>query len=77
MMTVPVTTTASAFVPGTPRKLFEVRYQGGEPVRTFDVTPDGRRFLMVERLEEVPTPPVELVLVQNWEEELKRLVPTR
>ena len=45
--------------------------------QTFDFTPDGR-FLMIrgetaDRGDSAPT----LVLVQNWFEELKRLVPTR
>ena len=37
----------------------------------YDVTPDGERFLMVENSDDF-----RIVIVQNWIEELKRLVPT-
>jgi hypothetical protein len=49
---------------------------GGEVVRAYDVSPDGRRFLMIKqnRPEGTAAAPY-LVLVQNWTEELKRLVP--
>ena len=48
--------------------------------RQYDVSPDGRRFLMIK--EAPPTgegsaAPVQLVVVQNWTEELKRLVPAK
>jgi len=44
----------------------------------FDVTPDGQRFVMVKEHEATPetAPPVSVVVVQHWAEELKRLVPT-
>ena len=65
---------------GTPRLLFEtpsalatlaIRYRWS----TYDVTPDGRRFAMLVTTES-ETERTELVYVQNWAEELKRLVPT-
>jgi hypothetical protein len=43
----------------------------------YDVSPDGRRFLMIKEARpagEAPPPP-QLVVVQNRFEELKRLVP--
>ena len=46
--------------------------------RQYDVSPDGRRFLMIKPVvgtEQGDTPP-SIVVVQNWTEELKRLVPT-
>jgi serine/threonine-protein kinase len=46
---------------------------GGRIGRTYDVSPDGERFLMIT---EAGASDVELILVQNWGEELKRLVPT-
>ena len=49
--------------------------QSGE--RSYDVTPDGQRFLMVQVLEPLPEPATELILVTNWFEELRRLVPAR
>jgi hypothetical protein len=36
--------------------------------------PDGRRFLTLEEAEAEP-PPTHLVIVQNFDEELRRLVP--
>jgi len=47
-------------------------------VRGYDVTPDGRRFLMVDTSKDEPPPPVtHMVVVLNWLEELKRRVPAR
>ena len=52
------------------------RYPGGTGGRTYDVAPDGRRFLMTQQRDSAPQPPItHVVLVQNWLEELKRLVP--
>lgn len=42
---------------------------------SYDVSADGERFVMID-VSDAPQPPTELVLVQNWAEELKRLVPT-
>ena len=65
------------FTVDRPRVLFEGRYEpdptaaGGNP--NDDVSLDGQNFLMVGsgRTDEQPT----LAFVQNWHEELKRLVP--
>ena len=41
---------------------------------TFDITPDGRRILIM--IEDFDVPELkQLVVVQNWFEELKRLAP--
>jgi hypothetical protein len=50
---------------------------GGD--RTYDVSPDGRRFLMIKSLNAaVPaSAAVQIVVVQNWFEELKRLAPAK
>ena len=63
---------------GKPHLLFEQSgYASWGAVRDWDVSPDGKRFLMV-RLEERKSEPVtEMILVQNWLEELKRLVPVK
>ena len=46
-------------------------------IRSYDLHPDGRRFLLgVVKAEEPPPPITRLHLVQNWFEELERLVPT-
>jgi serine/threonine-protein kinase len=45
--------------------------------RSYDVSPDGRRFLMIKEGGPSGTAsPASLVVVQHWFEELKRLVPT-
>ncbi len=54
---------------------FEDRFQRyGVNLLHYDVTPDGQRFVMVESA--VESDPTEVVVVLNWFEELKRLVPT-
>ena len=42
---------------------------------SYDISPDGKNFLMIKQSEE-KTEITELVVVLNWVEELKRLVPT-
>jgi serine/threonine-protein kinase len=54
---------------GTPRPLFEAS------PNNYGVMPDGNGFVMVSYRESDPTR-TELILVQNWTEVLKRLVPT-
>ena len=63
------------FGAGTPRALFEDWYFGHIPYgRTYDITPDGKRFVMVK---DVNPPPRRIAVIQNWFEELKRLAPPR
>jgi hypothetical protein len=78
MMAVDVTTTG-AFKAGVPHVLFEWQNIGTViPVRGYDVTPDGLRFVMVQVNEQRSGPvPMQMTLVTNWFEELKRLVPTK
>ncbi len=45
-------------------------------IRDYDLDPRSQRFLMVRFDQGTPTPVTEMILVQNWFEELKRLVPT-
>ena len=48
--------------------------------RTYDLSPDGQRFLMIKvqptSADEAESGTPTLVVVLNWFEELKRLVPT-
>ena len=74
MMAVPVTLRPT-FTAGAPRQLFEGRYGATAGIRSYDVTADGRRFLMVQQKERPPATAAELILVQNWVEELKARVP--
>jgi hypothetical protein len=42
------------------------------------VSPDGQRFLMITAPEtDASAAPPALIVVQRWDEELKRLVPTK
>ena len=41
----------------------------------YRMMPDGQRFVMIDGSESA-SPPTQLILVRNWAEELKRLVPT-
>jgi Tol biopolymer transport system component len=63
--------------PGTPSVLFESdnMYEYDRPVPTFDVSEDGQRLLL-GIMPEKRTDPVQINLVINWFEELKRLCPT-
>jgi serine/threonine-protein kinase len=69
-----------SFSASTPRKLFDDQFVGGgirvlasEVLTRYDVAPDGR-FLMVKQSASAPTV-AQIVVVQNWFEELKRLAP--
>ena len=80
MMVVDVTL-GDMFTAGRPRVLWEamsMRYPAGTGGRTYDVAPDGRRFLLTQQRDDAPQPPItHVVLVQNWLEELKRLAPKK
>jgi serine/threonine-protein kinase len=66
------------FAAGTPRVLFQGAYARPPGGRTYDVSPDGRRFLMMkEGTSGTGAPQAQVILVQNWLQELKRLVPTK
>jgi len=75
VMAVPITATPTLSA-GTPRVLFEGPFRTDGPFRGYDVTPNGQRFLMVREVPQPQTRVTQMVLVQNWFEELKRLVPT-
>jgi Tol biopolymer transport system component len=60
---------------GTPKLLFEFAAALSRMVRIYDVTPDGRRFLIRAKKDYNLPPVTELSLVRNWFEELKRLSP--
>jgi Tol biopolymer transport system component len=77
VMSAPVMTTPS-FSAGPPRRLFEgpFRIDGGS-FRNYDVTADGQRFVMVREVERPQARVSQMVLVQNWVEELRRLAPTK
>ena len=69
--------TDGGFALSKPRLLFEKPgYGSGNPIRAYDLSLDSERFLLVKTENWKPTPVTEMTLVQNWFEELKRLVPT-
>ena len=70
--------TEPVFAPCTPVELFPDNYLIDNGVQ-WDVHPDGERFLMVKLSEDSSEADAhrEVVLVQNWVEELKRLVPVK
>jgi serine/threonine-protein kinase len=66
------------FAAGTPTKILEGVYFRGVHGRAYDVSPDGERFLMIKEDESSghASSPQSIVVIFNWFEELKRLVPT-
>jgi serine/threonine-protein kinase len=73
------------WAPSAPTKVFERRYYvgsglvGGNPFRNYDVSADGQRFLMMKAgsSDEGDAYPQQIVVVQHFDEELKRIVPTK
>lgn len=66
--------TEPGFAPGKPRELLSGYFRPRFGGRSYAISPDGKRFLMVKEVSgEGPT---EIVVVLNWVEELKRLVST-
>ncbi len=64
---------------GVPQRLFQGSYQAPGPTRlVYDVDIDDQRFVMIKQVavDDAGTQP-QIVVVQNWFEELKRLVPTQ
>ncbi len=54
------------FSVGRPAVLFEGPWLLGEALSNFDVSPDGRRFLMPERRGSGPRRAADHVVIQNW-----------
>ena len=76
---VPMEASGATWNAGTPVKLFDGRYlSAGTLGRTYDVSPDGQRFLMIKAPgTDAGVGPPAIVVVQHLDEELKRLVPTK
>ena len=63
---------------GSPAKVVEGPYvTGAGTARSYDVSPDGRRFLMVKQAPSAQAAAPQIVVVQDWLEELKRVAPRR
>jgi eukaryotic-like serine/threonine-protein kinase len=71
---------SSSWRSSTPTKVLQGDYVLSNPAapgRTFDIAPDGKRFLVVKAASGDDAPaPQKFVIVEHWFEELKRLVPT-
>jgi serine/threonine-protein kinase len=63
------TTLSPTFSAGTPRVLFSAGFTG--QVSPYDVTPDGKRFLMLRRPGGAPEAPDQLIVVENFVQELR------
>jgi eukaryotic-like serine/threonine-protein kinase len=68
---------SSAFSVSTPKVLFTGQYYAVQAGRSYDVSPDGRRFLMLKSNTSQAVAPTQLWVVQNWFQELERLVPLK
>jgi serine/threonine-protein kinase len=74
---VPVSTTGS-FTAGTSVKISSTRYFSANQARSYDVTPDGRRFLFIKGGGATTSPaatPVSLVVTLNWLDEIRAKLP--
>lgn len=65
----------SVFVVKKPQALLNLREYWFDIRKNFSVTSDGQRFLMLKPVLNDKTP--QTILVQNWFDELERLVPPR
>jgi len=64
--------TEPEFKPAKPKQLF-VHGAGANNLMSYDVAPDGERFLMLEEVERPPPPAIEIRL--NWPQQLERPAP--
>jgi hypothetical protein len=67
----------SATTPTTVVKEGYVTQPQGNPGRNYDISSNGQRFLMIKPTVVEDSPPPTITVVQNWGEELKRLVPLK
>ncbi|MHC4174202.1 MAG: hypothetical protein ACYTBX_09485 [Planctomycetota bacterium] len=61
------------FSVSAPEKLFSGRYESTRVEANYDITPDGKRFIMIKA--EEGSEPTQVNIVLNWSEKLKHLVP--
>ncbi|UCC97410.1 MAG: PD40 domain-containing protein, partial [Phycisphaerales bacterium] len=65
--------TGPEFSASAPKELFSGRYESGRIAGNYDITPDGKRFIMIKP--EEGSEPTQINVVLNWLEELERLAP--
>ena len=62
---------------GVPKPVVTGDYLFGGASRTYDVSPDATRFLVIKSDEDGALPTtVGMIMVQNWFDELTRLAPS-
>jgi serine/threonine-protein kinase len=71
--------TGPTFSAGNPTKLFDGQYFAAPVGRTYDISPDGQRFLMIKAIAtgDLASTSASIVVVINWLEELKAKVPVK
>jgi len=78
LMGVQVKGTGATWTATSPSKILEPGYWSSAVLigRQYDVSPDGRRFLVVTPPKDPGDPP-ELIVMQHWDEQLKALVQSK
>ena len=73
---VPVLISGSTFSAGKPAKVFDAKYSTPFPPRSYDVSLDGQRFLMLKDMiaGDANATRASMVVVEHWLEELKQRV---
>jgi serine/threonine-protein kinase len=79
LIVLPTQTGGAAFVAGNPAKVFETRYSVPVSYRSFDISSDGKRFVMIKDFTtgDDKATPASLVVVEHWFEELKTRMLTK
>jgi hypothetical protein len=78
LMSVPVQTGGPSFSAGAPAKVFDSKVFIASNGRTYDVSADGQRFLLIKdksASDLTSTASASMVVILNWVEELKQRVP--
>jgi len=69
LLRVPMEASGATWNVGTPMKLLEGRYYAGRNSgRTYDVSPDGQRFLMIKAPGTDASAPPAIIVVQHCDE---------
>jgi len=77
LVSVPVEARGGIWRAGTPAKLFDGYVNTGTSGRTYDASPDGQRFLMIKAGTDAAAAMLGLIVVQHWDQELRRLAPVK
>jgi eukaryotic-like serine/threonine-protein kinase len=77
LTSLPVSTSGQTFWAGRPTKILDTKYPQPNPSRHYDVSADGKRFLMLKDtpVDDRSATSASMVVVENWFEELKRVMP--